>query len=100
MSTLNRDANRKSVGGGVNLVDSATPLMLMVDPVTNRLLIDVTISGSTGSVIPKEVGHDQNRKTTAYGVLDNAVVNTPQETLSPLIIDHTNGYLFVDIING
>lgn len=93
MSTLNRDANRKSVGGGVNLVDSVTPLMLMVDPVTDRLLIDITLSTSTGSIIPSEVGHDQNRKTTAYGVKDDAGLE-----LSPLIIDHTNGYLFVDLV--
>lgn len=93
MAILNRDENRKSVGGGINLSDLITPIQLMVDPVTNRLLIDVTLSGSLGSIVPTEVGHDQNRRTTAYGVTDDV-----NENLSALIVDHTNGYLFVDLL--
>lgn len=95
---MKRDDNRKSVGGAINEVDLITPLNLNVDPVTLRLLVNVNISSSTGSTLPIEVGHDQNRRTTAYGVADDAFVNTPQETLMPLLIDHTNGFLFVDIL--
>jgi hypothetical protein len=92
MASLQRDKNRRPVGSGVSLTDLITLTPLQVDPVTLRLLIDINISSSSGSIIPTHDKRDQNRVPTAYGVTDDV-----NKTLSPLIIDHTNGYLFVDI---
>ena len=95
---MKRDDDRTPVGGAVNMTDLTTPISLMVDPVTLRLLVNVHISSNNASVIPVEVGHDQNRKTTGYGAVNNGNINTANEKLGPLLIDHTNGYLFVDIL--
>ena len=89
MSSLEREGNRIPVGGAVSTTDLTTPTPLTVDPVTGGLEIQVFTSTSSGSILPPEVGHDGNRRTTSYGV----GANVPKA----LIIDHTNGYLFVDI---
>jgi len=90
-----RDDNRKTTSGGVSTQDSVTPQTFMVDPVSLRLLVSISVTSDAGAVIPSEVGHDQNRRTTGYGVTNDA-----NENLSPLLIDHVNNYLYVDLILG
>lgn len=91
MAIINRDGNRRTNKAGVNLSDLVTPLQFHFDPVTNRLLVDVTITSNSSSVIPTLDKHDGNRVPTAYGVIDGT------DTLRPFMIDNTNNYLFVDI---
>lgn len=92
MASLERDENRKVVGAGISITDLLTPNPLNVDPVTNRLLIDVTIDSSPSSTLRARDARDANHVPTAYGVSD-----TDGNTPLPLLIDHNNNYLFVDI---
>ncbi len=92
MSSLQRDNDRKWVGGAISTVDLLTPTPLNVDPVTARLLIDVITDASPSSIVWTHDVRDLNHVPTAYGVSDTDLI-TPY----PLLIDHNNGYLFVDI---
>lgn len=92
MAALKREENRKPVGGAINLADLFTPLPLQVDPVTNRLLIDVMLDNAPSSILWTHDKRDQNHVPTGYGVSD-----ADRITPLPLLIDHNNGYLFVDI---
>lgn len=92
MASLKREQNRKPVGGAINVLDLTTPLPLNVDPITDRLLIDVTVDSNPSSVLWTRDKRDQNHVPTAYGV-SAADSITPL----PLLIDHNNNYLFVDI---
>lgn len=90
---MQRDDDHKPVGGAINLTDLSTALPLQVDPVTNRLLIDVTMDNSPSSTLLTHDVRDGNHVPTAYGVSATDLV-----TPLPLLVDHNNGYLFVDII--
>lgn len=92
MSSIERDQNRRPVTAGVNLANLATPIPFNMDPVTLRLLIDITFSSNAASIIPSHDKHDENHRTTAYGVTDDSNM-TPK----PFMVDHTNNFLFVDI---
>lgn len=92
MASLKRDENRKVVGAGIDYVTLITPVPLHVDPVTGRLLIDVTTDNSPSSVLPTKDKRDENHIPTSYGV-SASDLTTPL----PFLIDHNNGYLFVDI---
>jgi hypothetical protein len=67
-----------------------TPQALRVDPVTDRLLVEVyflpevsrTLNGSN---------IDENNKTVDEVVDDNGVIR-------PLLIDNRNGYLLIDLV--
>jgi hypothetical protein len=89
---LKRDDDRKWVGGAISIVDLLTPTPLSVDPVTSRLLIDVTLDNIPASILWTTDKRDADREPTGYGV--NA---TDGVTPLPLLIDHNNNYLFVDI---
>lgn len=93
MASFKRDGDRRPVSGGVSTTDSSTPVQFRFDPVFNRLLVDLVAPGSLSQVLHTEVGHDQNRKTTVYGVSDDANKN-----LMPILVDHVNGYILVDVI--
>lgn len=65
---------------------------LRCDPSTSRLLIDVTIVSSTvPATLPAQAKHDENCIPSAMGVTDDAAA-----TITPLIVDSRNNYLFVD----
>jgi len=91
MSQAKRDENRVTVGMGVNATDLITPLSLIVDPVTNRLLVDVVQAVGTGVLSSEK--RDQNHIPTAYGVNDSDRV-TPMA----ILIEAVTGTLAVDII--
>lgn len=82
-----RDQNDKPVGMGVSSVDSITPVMIMVDPVTNFLLVDSVQDSIT--VVGAKHRIDQNDIPTCYGVSSSDNV-----TLIPIRTD-SNGRLLV-----
>lgn len=88
-----RDQNRKPTAGGISLADLLTPKSLLFDPVTNRLEVDLTIDSAISSVLPTHDKRDGNRVPTAYGVSDVNLI-----TPLPILIDHNNNYLLVDIL--
>lgn len=92
MSQAKRDQNRVTTGMGVNNTDRTTPLLLKVEPSTNRLLVSITEQTDQPGIITKnEV--DQNRVWASYGIN-----NSDRTTPMPFNIDPNTGYLGVNII--
>lgn len=88
MATLKRDANHKTVAGGISSTDGVTPLMFMLDPITGFLLVEST--SDTITVIPAQMDkRDQNHVPTMYGVS-----SADGTTLVPIRTD-INGNLLV-----
>lgn len=84
-----RDQNQRVVSSGVSSIDSITPIMLRVDPVTNYLLVSFT--SSSNSVTSRQWNkRDENSYPTMYGIS-----NSDEVTLVPIRTD-TNGKLLVD----
>jgi len=82
------DANAQTIGKGLSLTDSITPIPLTLDPITNRLLME----GVGEVIVPTAVDKsriDQNDQNTVYGVS-----NTDGKTLIPIRTD-SNGYLLI-----
>lgn len=88
-----RDENYVTVAMGISDTDGATTLPLSVDPVTGRLLIDIDGQLTDGLIMPAMVGRDENWRETASAVTDDA-----DETVSPLIVDNRNNYLYIDLL--
>ena len=62
-----RDQNDRAVASGVSSVDSVSPVMFRVDPITDYLLVDEI--SSTNSATPRTRNtRDQNDVPTVYGV--------------------------------
>ena len=86
-----RDQNYVPVGLGVD--GTGGTKQLRVDPITNRLLIDITlVSDVAPPAFPVNAPRDSNHMPVAMAVTDNAA-KTPR----PLLIDSRNGYIFCDI---
>lgn len=91
MANAQRDANFVTVGMGVSSVDGVTPLPLLVDALTGRLLVQIDIVTDVVGVIPTAPApHDANDVTAALAY-DGT---NPQ----PLMIDHRNGDLYCDVL--
>ena len=88
-----RDENFIAVALGVSDTDGTTTLPLSVDPVTGRLLIEINGQLTDGNTVPLMVGRDENWRETASAVTDDA-----DETVSPLIVDNRNNYLYIDLL--
>jgi hypothetical protein len=88
------DENRIAVGGAITDNANQDVAMLKCDPVTNRLLIEITpvVDSAPPTGLPNSV-IDGNRVNTATGVTDDANLDT-----SLLIADNRNGYLYIDLI--
>ncbi len=93
MARFKRDEDRRPVSGGVNLSDLLTPKSLLFDPVTNRLEVDLTIDAAISSVLPIHDKRDANRVPTSYAVSDIDLV-----TPLPILVDHNNNYILVNIL--
>lgn len=91
MANAKRDANYVPVVMAATDNASLTPTMLVVDAVTDRLLIEIVDISSGSPSASNTAKHDGNYKTTAMGVTDDA--NLTLENL----ITHS-GYLGVDIL--
>ena len=90
MANAKIDDNRQKVGSAIdtnNIVQS-----LRTDPVTGRLEIEIYISSDTvpGTVTRKRDGN--------YVPVNAAVGDDATAAIIPLIIDTSNGYLFVDVL--
>lgn len=82
-----RDQNQRTVASGVSSVDSVTPIMVRVDPVTNYLLIDN--SASSNSAVSRQWNkRDDNGYPTMYGIS-----STDGTTLVPIRTDSTGRLL-------
>jgi len=72
--------------------DGTTTSPLEVDTSTGRLLVEIiAVSASTPSGVVRV--NDENRVAVALAVTDDVAA-----TVSPLIVDSRNGYLFVDLL--
>lgn len=86
------DANRVKTALGVGDDANLELILVRVDPVTKRVLEDISIVASTVPVDPGNIAQrDQNHKTVSMGVTDDANLDP-----SPLIVDNRNNRLFVD----
>lgn len=91
---LKRDENRVTVGGGVTDDSNKTVEPLRTDPVTGRLLIEIYgVTSTTPSTLKTVAYKDGNYANTGIAVTDDA-----NSTVTPLIIDSRNNYLFVDLL--
>ena len=91
MADAQRDDNRMAVALGWDETNLTT-LPLRVDPVTKRLLLDITaVTTTTPPTLSEQ--RDDNRMPTGIAVTDNAA-----RTISPLIVDNRNGLLWLDVL--
>jgi len=89
MSDAKRDNNFVTTALAYDGVSTTEPLR--VDAATSRLLIEINY---VPDETPPTLVHkrDNNFVPVAYAVTDDA-----NETPTPLIVDTTNNYLFIDI---
>jgi len=80
----NREHTRKAVDENGDIQD------LLVDPITGRLLVDITIVADSGSSVLNTEKIDENKEWVAQGAKSDG-------TPTPLHMDSRNGYLYVDI---
>ncbi len=94
MADAPRDDNQVPVACGVDENGDVQPLR--VDPVTNRLEIDITnVAYDTAApTLPATVPRDSNNVPVSCAVTDDA-----GETVTPLLIDATSGLLWVDLVS-
>lgn len=85
-----RDQNKVPTLLAVDTNGDTQPMR--VDPSTSRLLIEiVAVTDSTPSTLA--VKRDENRVHVGCAVTDDG-----SATVTPLIVDNRNGYLFVDLV--
>lgn len=92
MPDAKRDQNNVTTAEGISSVDSTTPLLLRVDPSTNRVLMTIASTPPASVTALAAAKRDQNHRPTVYGI--SSVDGT---TLVPIRTD-TSGNLLVDIV--
>lgn len=89
MANAKRDENRKCTAMGITDDSSQDTRLLIVDSITNRLLIDIThVSNKTSTL--NSITRDKNYKEVDIVIDDNDIIR-------PLQVDSRNDYLFVDL---
>lgn len=86
-----RDENDYPTALGVSSTDSITPIRFRVDPVTDRLLVEATVSAIT-AIIPGINKRDENDGSTVYGVSDvDGITPVPIRTdsIGRLLVSYT-----------
>lgn len=92
MAVAQRDANFVTVGMGVSSVDGVTPLPILVDVVTGRLLVEIAIVTDVVGTLPSApAARDANHVTV--GLASDGSGNP-----LPLMIDHRNNFLYLDVL--
>ena len=82
-----RDQNQITTALGISSVDNITTLPFVVDPITNKLLVDVV--GDSITATPATIDkHDENGVPTVYGIS-----TTDGETLIPIRTDGSGNLL-------
>lgn len=94
MANAKHDDNRVTSALAWDTTNS-TPKNLLIDPVTGRLLIDVTLVASHTATVPTSVKRDDNRKPSLCATTDNA-----SASVVPLLVEESTNYLLVDLILG
>lgn len=64
---IKRDQNHATVGAGISSTVDTEVVMLRVDPVTKRLLVDLDSIGSTPGIASEIASRDQNHRTVCMG---------------------------------
>ena len=85
------DDNYQGVGKAVTNDASQDVKPLLVDPVTGRLLIEITNEVHVDVGVDSKI--DQNFQGVAQAVTDDA-----NENIKPLKVNPTNGKLLVDVL--
>ena len=94
MAIAKRDENLVTSFLAVSDDDGVTPVDVGIDPVTNRLLIEITpVSDSSPATLPTVAPRDGNNVPVHLLVTDDA-----SETITPFLIDSRNGLLYVDVL--
>lgn len=87
---IKRDENFRTVGAGIGDDADQDILMLRVDPVTKRLLVNATVGSATSATASQIASRDENHRTVCMAWDEtNGVL---QE-----ILTDANGYLLCDI---
>ncbi len=86
MNNRQIDENGVTIGSAISSADSVTLLPLLVDPVTNKLIVNIQ-PGITNATAIDRIKLDENRQNTLYGVS-----SADGETLVPIRTDN-NGNL-------
>lgn len=82
-----RDQNQITTALGISSTDGITPIEMVVDPITNKLLVDVVSDSIT--VVPATIDkHDENGVPTMYGIS-----TADGETLIPIRTDSSGNLL-------
>jgi len=90
MSSGKRDDNRVVVLIGVSSVDGVTPVPIMVDPDTGRLLATIVSRDASDGTVEQPTKRDYNRVTVSMGADSTDNTNPP----IPTTIDtEENGWL-------
>ena len=88
---ITRDENSATIGAGVSSVDSASILMMRVDPVTGYVLTEITETAATAGNSGQIASRDQNHRTVVMGW--NEVTQQPEEILTDV-----NGRILCDLL--
>lgn len=88
-----RDENFITVAMAITDDANKTTMPLLVDPATGRLLIEIDGQETDGTSAPAMVGRDENWRETSCAVTDDAT-----KSVSPLIVDNRNNYLYIDLL--
>ena len=89
MTRAKRDVNRETVALGY---DGSTTKPFLVDPVTGRLLIEITVASSFPATSDPAIRRDANRIPNGLVVTDDSDL-TPK----PLLTD-SSGNLIIDLV--
>lgn len=87
---LKRDQNFRTVAAGVDPSSTSDIYMFRVDPVTNYLLVDITVGSATSAVSSEIASRDGNYRPVCLGWDETNGV------LQEILTDE-NGYLLCDL---
>lgn len=91
---VKKDGNSVSVLCGKSDLDGSV-LPIQIDPVTGRILVEIhVVADESGLFFSGRAAKDGNSVATILGVADDA------SNLIVPAIDHRNGLVFCDLING
>ncbi len=94
MANSKREDNRVTNALAWDATNSTTK-NLLVDPITGRLLIDVTLVADYVEVTHTVAGHDDNHIPSLCLTNDNAAGASV-----PMLVDNSSNFLLVDLIAG
>lgn len=94
MAQAKHDDSRETAGLAWDATNSLTK-QLLVDPITGRLLLDVTLVADYVEVTHSLAEHDDNHIPSVNATTDDA-----SATAVPLLVDNSTNYLLIDLVVG